>query len=121
MVPKMPDQDYQVLKDDIKKNGLHYPGIINADGVLLDGHHRHNVCKELGLDFPCTKKHFKSEVEEKLFIIDVNLKRRHLTLWQRLSLLDAKAAILSKEAEKRERKGKAADPNDPVSLVTQGH
>ena len=45
-----------MLKDSIKKDGLHYPIVVNSKGEILDGHHRYRICKEL--DIP-----IKSEIK----------------------------------------------------------
>jgi ParB-like nuclease domain len=57
LVPEIPAQEFAAIKADIKERGQLFPITVNAQGVILDGHHRYL---------------------EKLFVIDVNLKRRHL-------------------------------------------
>ena len=83
LVPAMPPQEYQSLKQNIKENGQHLPIILNQDGVLLDGHHRYRVCKELQIDPHIDIKRFDNPSTEKQFVIHVNLKRRHLSDAQR--------------------------------------
>ena len=38
-----------MLKDSIKQDGLHYPIVVSSAGEILDGHHRHKICKELDM------------------------------------------------------------------------
>jgi ParB-like chromosome segregation protein Spo0J len=73
---------YKSLKESIKQDGLWAPLIVNHDGILLDGHHRYKVCRELGIEPHYNVKEFKNEFYEKLFVIDCNLKRRQLNNFQ---------------------------------------
>lgn len=50
VMPDLPDDEYERLKDDIEENGLEYPILIDPDGNVVDGHHRMRACEELGID-----------------------------------------------------------------------
>jgi DNA modification methylase/ParB-like chromosome segregation protein Spo0J len=81
--------EYESLKNSIKEDGLHYPIVINSKGEILDGHHRYKICKEIGITPPQIKheiKYFKDSIEEKKFVIDINLRRRQLNDFQRAEL-----------------------------------
>jgi 16S rRNA G966 N2-methylase RsmD len=71
-----------MLKDSIKKDGLHYPIVVNPTGDILDGYHRYKICKELDKPIKSEIKHFDDPLEEKRFVIDINLKRRQLNDFQ---------------------------------------
>ncbi|MDP9288965.1 MAG: hypothetical protein M3P08_12310 [Thermoproteota archaeon] len=62
------------------------PIIVNQDGVLLDGYTRLRACKELGITPRTMTRQFEDPFAEKKFIIEVNLKRRHLVLFQAIEL-----------------------------------
>ena len=47
LVPPLPRQEFEELKESIKINGLYQQVITNADGVILDGHHRFKASKEV--------------------------------------------------------------------------
>jgi len=67
------------------------------------------------IDKPSTdSKIFATTLEEKLFVIDSNLKRRHLTIYQRLELLTTKWELKKQDAEKRMKAGKKVDPSPLV-------
>lgn len=51
-----------------------------------DGHHRFRACKELGIETRTETKTFDNELLEKKFVIEANLKRRHLSDMQRAEL-----------------------------------
>jgi ParB-like chromosome segregation protein Spo0J len=87
LVPRLSTQEYESLKQSIKENGLCVPIIINQHGVLLDGHHRHRACLELGIkDQSVITRALDSPLLEKKFIIEINRNRRHLTTFQRIEL-----------------------------------
>lgn len=108
LVPGVTVQEFDKLKEDISQNGLHYPIIINGDGIVLDGHHRFKACQELGIDCSYTTKHFKDDLDEKEFVILINLRRRHLTVPQKTILIIEIEKIESdriKRAESLRKKG----------------
>jgi ParB-like chromosome segregation protein Spo0J len=49
LVPPLSREEYSALRDSIKEEGLHYPLIINSQGIILDGHNRFKACAELGV------------------------------------------------------------------------
>ncbi len=49
LVPLLSSEEYESLKESIKENGLWLPILCNAEGVILDGHHRFRACIELKL------------------------------------------------------------------------
>jgi ParB-like chromosome segregation protein Spo0J len=65
---------------------LHIPVIVNKQGIVLDGHHRFRACKELGIPLNYRIKKFKDSLEEKQFVIEVNLRRRQLNVFQRVEI-----------------------------------
>jgi DNA modification methylase len=90
-------KEYEDLKKSISENGIKVPLFINNKNVLLDGYTRLRIAKELGLkEVPCTVLTFDNELEEQLFIIDINEQRRHLNTAQKAILADKRLEILSK-------------------------
>lgn len=99
LFPQMGEAEYQVLKDNIKKNGLTDP-ITLHEGMILDGRHRYQVCGELGIEPRFEDFGGESPVE---FVYSRNLTRRHLDKSQRAAIaLDFKA-FFEEEAKKRQR------------------
>ena len=62
------------------------PIVVNADGVVLDGHHRYRACNELDIEPRTEVRRFAEPLLEKKFVIEANLKRRHLTDFQKAVL-----------------------------------
>lgn len=59
------------------------PITINQSGVILDGHTRYKICKELGLKPIFETKEFDNEYDERRYVIIVNLSRRQLSKFQK--------------------------------------
>lgn len=79
---------FERLKSDIQKNGVLVPLIAKEDGVLLAGHNRLSVARELQL--PRIPVQYVTqrlnEAQENALVINDNLLRRHLTTEQRMML-----------------------------------
>jgi len=86
ILPKLSSEEYEALKESIRKEGMHYPIIVNREGIILDGHHRFRICQELGLEPKVEVKDFGNSLSEKVFVIKSNLLRRHLKDFQRAEL-----------------------------------
>ena len=48
LIPDLTDEEYLALKADIEKRGILIPVEIDKEGNILDGHHRAEICNELG-------------------------------------------------------------------------
>ena len=85
----MSKEEYEALKDDISKRGLFYPIIINKEGCILDGHHRHKICQELGIQPSVIVQEFngqqddESKLNEQEFVITINLNRHQFNDFQK--------------------------------------
>jgi N6-adenosine-specific RNA methylase IME4/ParB-like chromosome segregation protein Spo0J len=120
-VPSLSEGEYNSLKQSIADHGLYEPITINPDGDVLDGHHRLKVCKELGIEPRFKIKASNDEVEEEIFVIDVNVARRQLNDYQRGELLlSKKKPILEKIAkENMSLGGKGVKDFTPLERVNE--
>ena len=87
LVPTLPDEEFNTLRESIKENGLWMPIIINEENIILDGHHRYRICKDLGITIKTALRKFDTKADEMIFVGECNLKRRQLTLLQRIDLV----------------------------------
>ena len=70
----------QKLEESIASYGQYHPITVNKDLVILDGHHRHKICNELGREPEyIIKDDFPSKLHEELFVIESNLHGRERT------------------------------------------
>ena len=105
LLPKLPKEEYEALKVSVQTEGLHYPIVVNAKGEILDGHNRFRICQELGLNPKIDERHFEDKLLEKKFVIEVNLRRRHLNTFQQIELAKPLLEIEKNLAQERMVKG----------------
>jgi ParB-like chromosome segregation protein Spo0J len=110
--PKMPEKDFEDLKESIRKYGLFESIVVNKDGQILDGRHRYRAITDLGKN-PCRyianfeEIRSNDDLTEEQFIYDSNIHRRHLTDDQRVMLAAEFAPYFRKEGEERKAEGLA--------------
>jgi hypothetical protein len=102
LVPEISQSNYESLKASIKEDGLFVPIILNQHGIILDGHHRYRACHELGIEPRTMEREFEDSLLEKQFVIEVNLKRRHLNEFQIAELGYKLEEVEGKKAKKRQ-------------------
>ena len=103
LLPPLLDEELENLEKSIlEEKRVSTPFIINPDKVVLDGHHRLIICQRHSIDVvPFTERSFNTDVEEKEFVISINLNRRHLSIIQKFEL---GMAIYKIEMEKARRR-----------------
>jgi ParB-like chromosome segregation protein Spo0J len=105
LLPKMSEEEFIELKTSIQTEGQHYPIIVNEDLEVLDGHHRFRACLELGIEPDFEVRKFDDKLLEKKFVIEANLRRRHLNNFQLVELAVPLLEIERALAKKRQSKG----------------
>jgi ParB-like chromosome segregation protein Spo0J len=105
MLPRMSEEEFAELKRSIETEGQHYPIIVNENLEVLDGHHRFRACTELGVEPDFEVKQFEDKLLEKKFVIEANLRRRHLNNFQLVELAVPLMEIEKALAKKRQSMG----------------
>jgi ParB-like chromosome segregation protein Spo0J len=105
LLPKMSEEEFAELKNSIHMEGQHYPIIVNEDLEILDGHHRFLACNELGVEPDFEVRKFDDKLLEKKFVIEANLRRRHLNNFQLVELAVPLLEIEKALAKKRQSQG----------------
>jgi hypothetical protein len=82
------EEYFQKLIADVKERGILVPLIAKRNGTLLAGHNRLRVAQTLGLEaIPVQYVHDDlSDAQERIFVVNDNILRRHLSDEQRFSL-----------------------------------
>lgn len=75
LLPPLKTSEREALAADIKANGVLHPIVIDEDGNILDGHHRHAIDRNA----PTVTVEGLSEDEKRAYTIRANLARRNLT------------------------------------------
>lgn len=109
LLPSLSQPESEALKRSIREDGLHYPIIANKHGIVLDGHNRLKVCRELGIKPRFEVRDFCNDrLEEKKFVIVADLRRRRLNDFQKIELSQPLLSIQRLLARQRQvRAGKS--------------
>ena len=86
LVPKPTQEEYDSLRASIEKDGQFYPIVVNEDLEILDGHTRNAILYVLKINPKYVIKKFENKLLEKKFVIESNLRRRHLNNYQKIEL-----------------------------------
>jgi ParB-like chromosome segregation protein Spo0J len=117
LLPQMSGEEYDALKNSIRDEGQHYAIIVNEDMEILDGHHRFRACVDLGLEPDFEVRKFDDKLLEKKFVIEANLRRRHLTNFQLVELGVPLLEIEKELAKKRKIEGGKTGRNLQLGFV----
>jgi site-specific DNA-methyltransferase (adenine-specific) len=113
MFPLMSEEEYRAHLADIRANGLIDP-IWTWEGQIVDGRNRYRACLESGV--APRFREWNGEGSLVLFVVSLNLHRRHLSSGQRAMIaLDIEAG-LAEEAKERQRLALARGNQNRVSL-----
>jgi ParB-like chromosome segregation protein Spo0J len=87
VLPPLTDAERESLADNIKARGVLQPVVVDEDGNVIDGHHRAQICVDLGIEYPTTVLAGLSEDDKIEQALVLNLGRRHLTPEQKADLV----------------------------------
>jgi ParB-like chromosome segregation protein Spo0J len=119
LLPKMSEEEFAELKASIQAEGQHYAIIVNEDLEVLDGHHRYRACTELGIEPDFEVRKFDDKLLEKKFVIETNLRRRHLNNFQLIELAVPLLEIEKALAKQRQSKGGKNGRNLQLGLAPE--
>ena len=118
MLPQLPPDEYQRLRDDIADNGVQVPIIVDDAGNILDGRHRWLIAQELGVDCPVGKPVVGlADHDKRLLAVAVNVKRRHLTSMQQTMLGRIIEPDIAERARRRQGFRTDLDPTSRPSVL----
>jgi ParB-like chromosome segregation protein Spo0J/N6-adenosine-specific RNA methylase IME4 len=101
VMPPLTGDERAALLEDIKARGVMVPVEYDEQGEILDGHHRVDICNELGIaNWPRLIRYGLAEDEKLRHARRLNLDRRHLNAEQRRELI---AAELKAAPERSDR------------------
>ena len=78
LLPPLSEDEERELRGLLKEEGCR-DALVFWGNVLLDGHHRFDLCKKLGIDFPLSFLEFKDRKEAHDWIIQTHVARRNLS------------------------------------------
>ncbi len=94
LLRSLTDEEYESLKQSIETQGVMVPVVYDEDGNILDGHHRVQVCEELGIkNWPSIIQSGLSKAEKKALVLVLNDARRHLSESDRQKIREIRIEI----------------------------
>jgi len=109
--PLMDDDALDALADDIRRNGLLEPIVLDKDGLIVDGRNRQTACLMAGV-----KPQYKTlpgNISPTTYVIAENLTRRHLTKSQAAMAATEAEKLFADEAKERQRQHGNTAPGKP--------
>ena len=85
VIPPLTDKEFKELEKSIVLEGCRDP-IITWNNIIIDGHHRYDICQENNIPFKVIKKDFSSKKEALSWMIGNQLGRRNLEDAQKIEL-----------------------------------
>ena len=113
LIPPLSADEFQQLEENCVRDGIIRDPLIvwpqdDGSDLLIDGHNRWKiVAKHGGLPFKTTPMEFKDRDEVALWIINNQLGKRNLPLYDKVKLEDKKKGILAAQAKVKKASGKA--------------
>jgi len=107
LIPKLTEEENDSLKQSLENNGQLVPVVVtkkNSIVILLDGHHRFRILRNLKKDIKVRYLEFEDSFSEKKYVIEVNLNRRHLSDISKVKLAMKLVEIEEIESKKRKQK-----------------
>jgi len=86
VMPRLSPEEYADLEQSIKDEGVLVPIVVSTGGQIIDGHHRAEIARRLGIHCPEVIKQ-GDPTELRTFAYSLNLNRRHLSREQRRDLI----------------------------------
>ena len=88
VMPPLTADEYADLEQSIKANGVQVPITVDADGNIVDGHHRDEIARRLDKHCPRVVAE-GDETTLRSLAFSLNLHRRHLSREQKRALVEA--------------------------------
>ncbi len=108
LVHELSQAERDLLEKSIQSDGCLEPlSVWEQDGkfILLDGHHRLEICRKLDRDFLVARIAVVDRVEAALWMINKQVGRRNSNTFQKIELLAPLHELVEKEAKERQKQG----------------
>lgn len=112
VMPPLSTDEYAELKSDIQRRGVMVPIEYDEQGNVLDGHHRLQICAELGIkDFPKVIRAGMTEEEKRTHARKLNMARRQLNREQKQELIREQLRETPEKSDRQIAAGLGVDKN----------
>lgn len=115
LIPRLAPEEREQLERNILADGCRDPLTV-WDGVIVDGHNRHEICTRHGIQFNVEEKQFESRAHARIWMRENQQGRRNLTPAWRIELQLGNKEDLTKIGAAKKAHGKTAPGKTLVSL-----
>ena len=102
--PPLSDEERAALETNVLTEGCR-DSLVTWRGKLLDGHHRHAICREHGVEFTTVEVDLPDRDAALDWIIDNAFARRNLSPVQRIELAERRREVMERRARERQHEG----------------
>jgi len=103
LIPPLSKDELATLKESISKDGCLGPLIIwKGQGIILDGHNRYQICRDLGVPFKVVEIDLPDRTAAKIWMLHHQRGRRNLNEAQRAMLAVKLEALYAEKAKERQ-------------------
>jgi hypothetical protein len=107
LIPPLAADELRQLEENILRDGCRDPLVV-WNGILIDGHNRHEICTRHGLPFETKEMVFDDRSHAEEWIIRNQFGRRNLPAYERTKLaLRLEATIAARASDKQKEEGKS--------------
>jgi len=77
LIPPLTAEEFKQLEENCLNEGIR-EAILTWNGFIIDGHNRHEIATKWNLDYQTKSKHFNSELDAKIWMVNNQFGRRNL-------------------------------------------
>jgi N6-adenosine-specific RNA methylase IME4 len=119
LIPPLSKEEFAQLETNCLDEGIR-EAIVTWNGFIIDGHNRHEIAQRWGLEFKTEPKHFESESDVKVWMINNQFGRRNLSNYQRSVLaLELESVFKDKAKEKQKQAGEVKQISAEAPIETR--
>jgi len=109
LIPPLSREEFVQLETNCLNEGIR-EAIVTWQGFIIDGHNRYEIAQRWGLEFKTEPKHFESESDVKVWMINNQFGRRNLSNYQRSVLALELESVFSEKAKEKQKESGGAVP-----------
>lgn len=103
LIDPLENDEINVLREDLRQHGCLVP-IMAWKGMIVDGHTRYRLCREMNVPFNVQEVSFEDEDAVKIWILTNQVGRRNLEKFRRYELLHERDKLAKLRSERLKRR-----------------
>jgi hypothetical protein len=121
MFSRKPPAEYKELEAMLLREGCRDPLVVwDETGILLDGHNRLDICQKHNIPFEIRRMSFENRESAMLWMLQNQLARRNLTLFQRVEAALKFKDFFATRARANQRAGVPLNLGEGIEVIEAG-